>query len=288
LNQPSLSTTLRASISSCIILLINFCYCNAKLLAQVNSQPLNSMISEPNKVGGGASKFDNKDDYDDYDDDDDNDDDGGGGDDGNDNDNEEDDKDDENEDNGDEEEDGGDGEYIGDETSSLSRSSTSVIDWLMQRLLSIGVDTRGHRRIFVLHIFEGLVASSPIDFVLQHTKQFLAIAIRINLTVSSPNEQDLILLKEKASIFLDSLETKIGSPSYLSLYGDVLQTLQSTKLEKKRKVASEAITNPRLFALRKVDQTKRKRAQQKNKAAKFMAIRGLNNKRRKKNTNFDL
>ena len=242
------------------------------------------MIGET--TGGGVSRFDDnrdddvideeeEEDEEEDDEDDGNDDDDDGGEEGDDDDVEDD--DDNNEDDDD-----------NNEASSPARLSTSVIGWLMQRLLSIGVDSRGQRRIFVLHIFEGLVTSSPIDFVLQHTKQFLTIAIKINITVSAPNEQDLILLKEKASIFLDALESKIGSPSYLSLYGEVLQALQKTKLEKKRKVASEAITNPRLFALRKVEQTKRKRTQQKNKAAKFMAIRGLNNKRHKKNTNRDL
>ena len=58
--------------------------------------------------------------------------------------------------------------------------------------------------------------------------------------------------KIAATELLDSLEKKVGSSSLIGHYADIQRRLQATKAEKKRVLASEAIKDPKAYAVRKV------------------------------------
>ena len=58
--------------------------------------------------------------------------------------------------------------------------------------------------------------------------------------------------KVAATELLDSLEKKVGSSSLIGHYADIQRRLQATKAEKKRVLASEAIKDPKAYAVRKV------------------------------------
>lgn len=59
-------------------------------------------------------------------------------------------------------------------------------------------------------------------------------------------------LKNLSSEVLELLEQKIGSSLFIGVYSEVQQSLQQRKSEKKKKLAADAVNNPRAFAERKV------------------------------------
>ena len=97
-----------------------------------------------------------------------------------------------------------------------------------------------------------LAASEDARFLHLHLRQLLEVAIRVRLTVSSPDEQALKVLKEKASEMLDALEAKVGSSVFVGAYGEMQRKIQSSKASKKKLEAAEAVSNPQAFAMKKV------------------------------------
>lgn len=67
------------------------------------------------------------------------------------------------------------------------------------------------------------------------------------------HEEDAIKeSKVAATELLDNLEKKVGSSALIGHYADIQRKLQASKAEKKRILASEAIKDPKSYAVRKV------------------------------------
>ena len=73
---------------------------------------------------------------------------------------------------------------------------------------------------------------------------------------------------------MNLIENKIGSSSYLGVYSEVQRRLDTNKSLKRARKQSEAVTDPKAFALRKFQNTLRKKnSKQKNKL-KYLAVKG--------------
>jgi U3 small nucleolar RNA-associated protein 20 len=143
-------------------------------------------------------------------------------------------------------------ETADEETSGEKPGAVSASNWLMQRLRGIGADSRGFRRLNVLKILEAIIKSCPTEFIMLHIKQLMEVALRARLTKGLPDEQINKDAKQAALELLDSLEKKIGSSTYIGLYGEIQQKIENSKAEKKRKLAADAVANPKAYAQRKV------------------------------------
>jgi hypothetical protein len=58
--------------------------------------------------------------------------------------------------------------------------------------------------------------------------------------------------KELAAGLLEGLEAKIGSAAFIGAYSAVQRRIQSSKAEKRRQLAAEAVVEPQAYAARKV------------------------------------
>ena len=115
-------------------------------------------------------------------------------------------------------------------------------------------------------MFIALVAIEKKLFLLTHLPQMIEVALRARLfggnrtddqsqSQSSSSQQEEEAVRETkvaATELLDSLEKKVGSSSLIGHYADIQRRLQATKAEKKRVLASEAIKDPKAYAVRKV------------------------------------
>ena len=113
-------------------------------------------------------------------------------------------------------------------------------------------------------MFIALVAIEKKQFLLTHLPQMIEVALRARLfggnrtedqSQSSSSQQEEEAVRETkiaATELLDSLEKKVGSSSLIGHYADIQRRLQATKAEKKRVLASEAIKDPKAYAVRKV------------------------------------
>ena len=128
--------------------------------------------------------------------------------------------------------------------------------WTMQRLRGLGVDSRGNRRHYVLTVLRMLVAScSDAEsgiFLKEHLSQIIEVAMRSHLTASGPDLVALKALKEEAGILLDELEAKVGAALYIGTFSEVQRKVETSKANKKRLQAMDAVTNPAAFAMAKV------------------------------------
>jgi predicted acyltransferase (DUF342 family) len=60
------------------------------------------------------------------------------------------------------------------------------------------------------------------------------------------------VLLEASSQLLEELENRVGASVFIGSYSDVQGRMEKFKMEKKRRVAAEAIQDPKSFAIRKV------------------------------------
>jgi ubiquinone biosynthesis protein UbiJ len=60
------------------------------------------------------------------------------------------------------------------------------------------------------------------------------------------------LAKELAAELLERLEQAVGSAAFIGAYSEVQRRVQSSKAEKRRQFAAEAIAEPQQYAQRKV------------------------------------
>ena len=110
-------------------------------------------------------------------------------------------------------------------------------------------------------MFIALVAVEKKAFLLAHLPELIEVALRARLfggnrtddaTVPQHEEEAIKETKVAATELLDLLEKKVGSASLIGQYADIQRRLQATKAEKKRVLASEAIKDPKAYAVRKV------------------------------------
>ena len=74
-------------------------------------------------------------------------------------------------------------------------------------------------------------------------------------SVSQSEEASIKESKAAATELLEALEAKVGSSAVLGRYADIQRMLQASKAEKKRALASEAVKDPKAYAVRKVTHT---------------------------------
>lgn len=83
-------------------------------------------------------------------------------------------------------------------------------------------------------------------------RQLVEVALRIELTMTGPDEHELKMIKEKSTKLLELLEIKVGSSYFFGVYSELQRHLQSRRAEKKRMLAASAIVNPKEYAINKV------------------------------------
>lgn len=74
-------------------------------------------------------------------------------------------------------------------------------------------------------------------------------------SVSQSEEASIKESKAAATELLEALEAKVGSSAVLGRFADIQRMLQASKAEKKRALASEAVKDPKAYAVRKVTHT---------------------------------
>ena len=167
---------------------------------------------------------------------------------------------------------------------------------MLQRLRGMGADPRGRKRYHVLRVFASLVAAEPDAAVLtRYLEPFVEVALRArmhNKVADGPLGADTVAAaaaaaagmggpdataracKQVAGDLLEALEKKLGASAVIGVYAEVQRRLVATKAEKKRALASEAVSNPRAFAMRKADKAARKKESRKRVTNKHAAVRG--------------
>jgi len=151
-------------------------------------------------------------------------------------------------------------------SSKAEKDTPSTLRWIMARLKGLGMDPRGHRRLHVLKIFNTLIVKEDTNFIAAHSGQLLELSIRTRLTVTAPNEADLKVLQGIAATLFELLEEKLGSSVFIGLYADMQKRIESSKTAKRRIEAAVAISDPRAFAMNKMEKRARKTQAKKRKA----------------------
>jgi len=258
LNQPELPASLLEATTYSIVFTIRAMENNQELSKASNTDKENGEIDfddNDNYDDDGADSTskraleDADDDYHDNDDDDGNDDD-------------DDDDDDTNE------------ELEDSSTKKVEVSSLSGSNWIIQRLRGLGADIRGKRRLHVIKIFSSLVSIESEEYVQKYVTSIIEVAIRAQMIMSGPDMELIERCKEASQELLTLIENKIGSSLYLGAYSDVQRRLQTNKSLKRSRKQSEAITDPKLYANKKLQNTLRKKNSKKKNTLKYLAIKG--------------
>ena len=106
----------------------------------------------------------------------------------------------------------------------------------------------------------------------------MEVAVRASLSVHGTDEDIFKTSKEVASELLAVIEDKIGSPQFIGHFGVIQRKIEGSKAEKKRRLAAEAITDPQLYANRRIELAKKKKELHKKKIAKLQAVKGKRKK----------
>jgi len=101
-------------------------------------------------------------------------------------------------------------------------------------------------------VFLEIVSICPLEFLSVYLFQFLEVCVRVHTSTNSPNELIESETKLAAEDLSQLVEQKVGSITYMKAFRDIQQRLQSKKVERKRQVAIEAVSNIKSFAERKV------------------------------------
>lgn len=111
-------------------------------------------------------------------------------------------------------------------------------------------------------VFIALAAVESKPFLLLHLPQLMEVALRVRLYGGTAESQDGAVSQSEAAVLkeskaaatelLDILEQRVGSSALLGKYAEIQRRLQASKAEKKRVLASEAIKDPKAYAVRKV------------------------------------
>ena len=104
--------------------------------------------------------------------------------------------------------------------------------------------------------------------VVAHRHHLLETALRANLVSIGPDEDSIRRTHELAETLLGVLERVLGSVAYIELYSQVQRRVEGSKHAQRKKRASEAISDPSLFARRKVDKQLAKKNSRKRKKEK--------------------
>jgi len=161
-------------------------------------------------------------------------------------------------------------------------------NWIIQRLRGLGADIRGKRRLHVIKIFSSLVSIESEEYVQKYVTSIIEVAIRAQMIMSGPDMELIETCKEASTELLNLIENKIGSSSYLGAYSDVQRRLQTNKSLKRSRKQSEAITDPKSFANKKLQNTLRKKNGKKKNTLKYLAIKGFKKQKGERQHNDDV
>ena len=104
-------------------------------------------------------------------------------------------------------------------------------------------------------MFLALVQLESEEFVVAYVEHIIEVAVRATLAVNTtpPGLPSPVLSAQSlAAELLEQLEQIVGSATFIGAYSTVQRRIQSSKAEKKRQLAAEAITAPHKYAARKV------------------------------------
>ena len=93
------------------------------------------------------------------------------------------------------------------------------------------------------------------EFISAYLPQIIEVGVRGMLSVdTTPDDphSTVRVSKELSAELLERLEQVVGSSAFIGAYSDVQRRVQSSKAEKKRQYAAEAIMEPQRHAQRKV------------------------------------
>ena len=91
-----------------------------------------------------------------------------------------------------------------------------------------------------------------------YIEQIIDIAIRALLAVNTTPDDTKCMIemtKEHATNLLQLLEASVGSSVFIGHYSTIQRRIENSKYEKRRKLAAEAIMEPKMYAERKVTTT---------------------------------
>ena len=97
--------------------------------------------------------------------------------------------------------------------------------------------------------------AESVEFIGVYLHQIIEVAVRATLAVNTTPDATLSTVqttKELSAALLEMLEGKVGSALFIGAFSEVQRRVQSSKAEKKRQLAAEAITDPQHYAARKV------------------------------------
>jgi U3 small nucleolar RNA-associated protein 20 len=197
----------------------------------------------------------------------------------------------------DSEDDEGEGEGDGEGDGGRVRAPAAKVgvegaNWVIQRLRGIGADSRGYRRFNVIKIFAALVnVEESSDLLGSHLEQLIEVCIRSRVSragneeteVTSATLQNQKDTKEAAGELLEAIEQRVGSSVFIGIYGEVQRRVESSKADKKRRLAAEAVADPASYAQRKAKHAEKKKESRKRKNERFAAVKGI--KKKKQSTN---
>lgn len=180
----------------------------------------------------------------------------------------------------------------GDGGNAHAREGRAGANWVIQRLRGIGADSRGYRRFNVIKVFAALVTVEENESMLSpHLEQLIEVCIRSRISRAVNEETEMTSAaiqnqkdtKEAAGELLEAIEQRVGSSTFIGIYGEVQRRIESSKAEKKRRLAAEAVSDPASYAQRKAKHAEKKKESRKRKNERFAAVKGI--KKKKQSTN---
>ena len=97
------------------------------------------------------------------------------------------------------------------------------------------------------------------SFLRRYMKQLIEVALRSRISKKDYSAADRpadgetspdVLLA--ADALLEALEARVGSSAFIGAYSEVQRMVESSKADKKRKLAADAVVNPTSYSQRKV------------------------------------
>eukprot|EP01034_Spumella_vulgaris_P023353 gene23353-29566_t len=150
-------------------------------------------------------------------------------------------------------------------------------NWVMQRLRGIGADSRGNKRVHVMKVFLLLVQVESVEFITGFVHQIIEVSVRASLAaerLGSDEEAAMKATKAMSSELLSAIEEKVGAAVFIGAFGVIQRNIQSSKSEKKRQIAAEAISNPHSYATKKIAHALKKKESRKRKNEKHALVKG--------------
>jgi len=122
------------------------------------------------------------------------------------------------------------------------------------------------------------VQAESAEFITVYVEQIIEVAVRATLAVDTTPDvarNPVQVAKELAAELLERLEQTVGSDVFIGAYSEVQRRIQSSKAEKRRAAAAEAIAEPARHAQRKIEHATKKKEMKKRQTLGHAAIRGL-------------